>query len=173
MPMLQSLQSLLFFAESGESNAVANPSTHDLASGKSNEAASPVKLDLASGSGSGKEEAFDGFGESGDDGYLHVQSGMAGSLREMAETHSILKSVEEKKGPPSDAAAARKMPLVVARSTVFELEKLGEGHFGTVSKGLLDQSSIGGAPEILVAIKAFKLSAPAIETTKLMGGGQC
>lgn len=176
-------------AESGESNAgaAANPPAHDLASGKSNEAAatppnpdlasgtsneaaSPVKLDLASGmSGGGKEEAFDGFGESADDGYLHVQSGTADSLREMAETHSALKSVDEKKGSTSDAAAAaRKVPLVVARSTVFELEKLGEGHFGTVSKGLLDQSSIGGAPECLVAIKAVKSSAPAIETTKLM-----
>ena len=62
-----------------------------------------------------------------------------------------------------------KMPHLLPRNTVGVLDTLGEGHFGTVSKGMFDgKASTTINSGIFVAIKQVKKGAPAVETTKLV-----
>ena len=48
------------------------------------------------------------------------------------------------------------LPRELKRSHISMIDKVGEGAFGEVWKGLLDESSMGGVPGYLVAIKSTK-----------------
>jgi serine/threonine protein kinase len=57
-----------------------------------------------------------------------------------------------------DQASGERVPREIKRSNVTLTNLVGEGQFGEVWKGILDESASGGVPGYMVAIKTSKLS---------------
>jgi serine/threonine protein kinase len=64
-----------------------------------------------------------------------------------------LKQMLEAGDITDEQAVAKKKPREISRSCVTLLEQVGEGAFGAVWKGVLDESKSGGPPEYQVAAK--------------------
>jgi hypothetical protein len=53
----------------------------------------------------------------------------------------------------------------IARASLKLVEQIGEGQFGSVFKAMIDEASLGGAPEYIVAAKTVRLAASGLHET--------
>jgi serine/threonine protein kinase len=72
------------------------------------------------------------------------------------------------RGLAIDLSGSQTGPREVARKYIKMLNLIGEGAFGAVYKGLMDESSARGVPEYPVAVKVLKNAPSALETTAFM-----
>jgi hypothetical protein len=89
-------------------------------------------------------------------------------INRMLETGELefIDPAEFPAGPAGVATTAPGFPREIKRAHLCLIEEVGKGQFGSVFKATLDESSIGGSPEHLVAAKTVLDSTTSTEATR-------